>query len=297
MKRKLLLTLAVLLGIGATWGQESDNTYHPLVANNKQWNVMTSGCWFPPEPQTRLTRIYKISDEEIEIEGLVYKKIYATSKEDLTNWYYAGVIYETPDKKVYAKDAAFSYEDYPFYDFSLSEGDTFPVDPYIGLYLERLSDTTINGETRKKFTFQYLEYGNPVNGYKEIWVEGIGSELGLLDRGTRLYDCEYSELLCSFEDGIKVWDHPYSGNCFFSTDGTEETFSKERLYAYTNPTNNIVTIYGANIEYAHIYNMLGQCIETTRTNIINIQNLPNGIYYILVITKDKEKDFIKIVKK
>jgi hypothetical protein len=80
-------------------------------------------------------------------------------------------------------------------------------------------------------------------------------------------------------------------------DGTEETFSKERLYAYTNPTNNIVTIYGANIEYAHIYNMLGQCIETTRTNIINTQNLPNGIYYILVITKDKEKDFIKIVKK
>ena len=71
----------------------------------------------------------------------------------------------------------------------------------------------------------------------------------------------------------------------------------EALLVYPNPTNGTVTIGGLGVAEVKVYNVLGQLVKTVQgTNEINISNLKQGVYFVSIITENKERFIRKIVK-
>ncbi len=71
----------------------------------------------------------------------------------------------------------------------------------------------------------------------------------------------------------------------------------EALLVYPNPTNGTVTIGGLGVAEVKVYNVLGQLVNTVQgTNEINISNLKQGVYFVSIITENKERFIRKIVK-
>lgn len=71
----------------------------------------------------------------------------------------------------------------------------------------------------------------------------------------------------------------------------------EAILVYPNPTNGTVTIGGLGVAEVKVYNVLGQLVKTVRgTNEINISNLKQGVYFVSIITENKERFIRKIVK-
>ena len=53
---KFIAMIALMMGVMTMKAQE----YHPIVEDGKQWNVLFSYPWSPPDPPHRYTDIYKI---------------------------------------------------------------------------------------------------------------------------------------------------------------------------------------------------------------------------------------------
>ena len=71
----------------------------------------------------------------------------------------------------------------------------------------------------------------------------------------------------------------------------------EAILVYPNPTNGTVTIGGLGVTEVKVYNVLGQLVKTVQgTNEINISNLKQGVYFVSIITENKERFIRKIVK-
>lgn len=68
---------------------------------------------------------------------------------------------------------------------------------------------------------------------------------------------------------------------------------------FPNPSTNEVRInLGGNLELHHatIYNFLGQNIKTVTQTVIDVSELPSGIYLVEILT-NKGKAVKKLVKK
>ena len=71
----------------------------------------------------------------------------------------------------------------------------------------------------------------------------------------------------------------------------------EVILVYPNPTNGTVTIGGLGVAEVKVYNVLGQLVKTVQgTNEINISNLKQGVYFVSIITENKERFIRKIIK-
>ncbi|MBQ1759893.1 MAG: hypothetical protein IIZ94_09455, partial [Prevotella sp.] len=154
--------------------------YYPIVEDGKQWNVLFSYPWNPPEPQHKYTDIYKIEGDTL-VDGVSYKVMYTTRNEDLTGWSVCGVIRETEDRQVLYRRDGSSYDEI-LYDFSMEVGDTIIMNGS-GFYPDWMfvvetNEILINGEPRKQIVLEYSW------GDQEVWIEGIGSLYGIIDSGS-----------------------------------------------------------------------------------------------------------------
>lgn len=144
-----------------------------------------------------------------------------------------------------------------------------------------------DGTLRKKFVFN--------NGWgmdeNETWIEGVGSLAGVAHRfDPGLSGSFFSYLQCYFEDDNLVWT---DGECW---DDVEEVVV-ESVSLYPNPAKENVFIKGIEPAEVQVYNALGQLVKTVQgTNEINISNLKQGVYFVSIITENKERFIRKIVK-
>ncbi len=181
--------------------------YHPIVEDGKQWNVLFSYPWNPPEPQHKYTDIYKIEGDTL-VDGVSYKVMYTTRNEDLTGWSVCGVIRETEDRQVLYRRDGSSYDEI-LYDFSMEVGDTIIMNGS-GFYPDRMfvvetNEILINGEPRKQIVLEYSW------GDQEVWIEGIGSLYGIVDSGSLFLTGGSTNLLCYYEDGDLIWQNTTPG--------------------------------------------------------------------------------------
>ena len=66
---------------------------------------------------------------------------------------------------------------------------------------------------------------------------------------------------------------------------------------YPNPAKDFVRIEGTEAAEVQVYNALGLVVKTVQgTNEINISNLKQGVYFVSIITENKERFIRKIVK-
>jgi hypothetical protein len=173
------------------------------------------------------------------------------------------------------------------YDFTANVGDTLCFgEPGASFVLDSISIEQIGSVDRRKFWFglEYDGFGNPHT--KETWVEGIGSDFGLLWSGYYgVYDGWHC-LLCFHQYGELVWQNPEYNTCSYPYDAIEENKDSE-ISVYPNPVRDRVVIEGIEAVEIQVYNTLGQVVKTVRgTNEIPVADLPQGVYMLRVTDAD-----------
>ena len=243
---------------------DTPTPYHPIVEDGKQWNVLFSYPWNPPEPQHKYTDIYKIEGDTL-VDGLSYKVMYTTRNEDLTGWSVCGVIRETEDKQVlYRRDGA-SYDEI-LYDFSMEVGDTIIMSGS-GFYPDWMfvvetNEILIGGEPRKQIVLEYPW------GDREVWIEGIGSLYGIIDSGALFLMGGSTNLLCHYEHGDLIWQNTTPGydECYMvypTPPSPPQNFVEGWLEIPTGVTENLYGVACLNGLEVVAYGENGKILKTT----------------------------------
>ena len=263
--------------------------YDPLVGEGKQWNEVLT--YVPWPPIHRETHAYKMDGDTL-FEGTAYKKLFTTQDEQYNNWEFCGLIRDTYEGQVfyrkYRRDRSFETETM-LYDFSMQPGDSICYDESNCLLLLRKSDTILdNGSIRKRYDFQYKENGYLWEKY-ETWIEGIGSELGLLRPGSLYLVGGTHDLLCYYEDEDLVWQNPRFNSCYINTDGVEENEAESWVTVYPNPATTWVAVdytlpAGATKAQMRIVNALGMTVATydlqgkETQKVLDLRDMASGVY-------------------
>ncbi len=148
------------------------------------------------------------------------------------------------------------------------------------MVLDSISMVQIGDVDRRKFWFglEYDNLGRP--RAKETWVEGVGSDYGLLWSGYYGIPDGWHCLLCFHQYGELVWENPEYGTCTY--DAIEENKDSE-ISIYPNPVGDRVIIEGIEVAEVDVYNALGQRVRTVQsTNEINVSGLQEGVYLLFI---------------
>ena len=273
---KIYTLLAVLLMAGRVTMQAQE--YLPIAQKGYEWHTFETGIW-------QINNYVNWCSGDTLIEDVRYMKIMGTLNNGNPNLF---TVLKEEDGKVWERHLNTSVETL-LYDFTASVGDTLCFGhPGNCFVLDSISMVQIGGIDRRKFWFG-LEYdgsGNPRT--KETWVEGIGSDYGLLWSGYYgVYDGWHC-LLCFHQYGELVWQNPEYNTCSYPYDAVEENKDSE-IALYPNPVRDRVVIEGIEVAEVEVYNALGQIVKTFQgTNEISVADLPQGVY-LLRIADTEEK--------
>ena len=285
MKHLSFIAVIALMMMGGMTMKAQD--YHPIVEDGKQWNVLFTYPWSPPEPPHRYTDIYKIEGDTL-VDGVPYKVMYATRNEDLTGWNLWGFLRETEDGQVFSRRPSTS-DEHLLYDFSMQVGDTICMCDY-GFYeccmvVVEKGEILVNEEPRQQIVLEY-PFGN---GEQEVWIEGIGSLYGIINSGSLFLMGGSTDLLCYYEDGDLIWQNSYPSinSCYFvypsqhgdlvisPTTLTFESYYESQTIHLINQTDNPVTISDIDIQPDNnmliVYATFPQTLQPNQSTEIEVE--------------------------
>lgn len=280
--KKVIFIILLLLGVIGLKAQE----YYPLVEEGKQWNVLLTNTPWPPI--NRVTDAYKVEGDTV-VEGTAYKMLFTTRSEQYCNWEMWGLLRENNEGQVfkckYRQNHSFENETL-LYDFSIQPGDSICHYNSECLVLLYVLDTILCEDClpRKKYVFQYHAQGYPWDDTYETWIEGIGSELGLLHPGSQFLVGGTYDLLCYYEDDDLIWQNPNFNSCYIGTDGLDDNETKSSVFIYPIPAKEKVKIESINVTEVKVYNTVGQLVKIVQdSNEISVSDLSEGIYVLHII--------------
>ena len=245
-----LLTLLLMAGGVTMQAQE----YLPIAQKGNECHTFETGVW-------QINNYVNWCSGDTLIGNVRYMKIMGTVNDSYPIFY---TLLREEDGKVW-KRYSIAHPETLLYDFTASVGDTLRIGDFAEeMVLDSISMVQIGGVDRRKFWFglEYDGLGNP--RAKETWVEGIGSDYGLL------------------WSGYNTCTYPY--------DAVEENKDSE-IALYPNPVRDRVVIEGIEVAEVEVYNTLGQMVKTIQgTNEISVADLPQGVY-LLRIADAEGKDY------
>ncbi len=221
--------------------------YSKLLEYDKTWNIMHWTCGYGP--CSNHTYVYSIEKDSI-INDMVYHEIDGRLLRE-----------DTVEMKVYQWHDYFE-EDKLLYDFTLSKGDSVDIlERYDQLLVvDSVYEILFNDEPRKYIDFK------EVDGFDEFWIEGIGSNYGVLYPGfyLSLIDAGF-ELLCVFQGDSLIFQN--SGSCFISNVSVEKEIYNETKVVFTeNPFRlNLKGFNGPNI-ILQIFDIKGVMTDQIKFN-------------------------------
>ncbi len=263
MKTKIIL---FVLGIIAIYNTQAQ-TYHPFPDSN--------AIWVNAYKYYTTTYIYSyglIGDTVIDL--YQYNKLYRLHDSVLTinGAIYKGAIRES-GKKVYYRDLACTH-DIILYDFNKNANDTifsvystFEINQCLDstpiyIIISSIDSILINGSYRKVFHFE----DDPA-----IWIEGIGSTVGLLTPIDPGVTGNYKwDLVCFFQNDELLYHNPNFSSCYMSYSGINDfpNSGSIGIEIFPNPTKEIININlignGEQLKNIHIYNLLGQLVYNSK---------------------------------
>ena len=279
----LLMTRSV-----AVYAQE----YVPIIQEGNVWNTLdvTVGMY-----NTYYNNVNWFSGDTI-IDDVRYAKLMGITDGDAPHLF---SLLREDDGKVWER--LNNQREILLYDFTANVGDTLWcglwADEYHYNIVDSISIEHIGGVDRKKFWFG-LEYGWFGTAAAEIWIEGIGSDLGLLYSGSASICGAYYRTLCFHQNDELVWQNPNYDDCTF--DAVGENIGVKKVL-YPNPTRGTIRIEAENIRHVAIYNNLGEIIFETETSDntfeYNFGDKKSGLYIIKVRMSDGKEFTEKIVVK
>jgi hypothetical protein len=136
--------------------------------------------------------------------------------------------------------------------------------------------------------------GNP--DYHETWIEGLGSDKGIIYSGSALLVGGWVYLLCVHKDDDLIYINPNFDDCYIITNIHE--INRKSIQVYPNPVKNILTIINPNrIKFKSIsmIGLVGQKIQfDPKSSLLDISFLPAGLY-LLKLSFDNDEMILKIV--
>ena len=269
---RLYTLLALLLMAGGVTMQAQE--YLPIAQKGNEWHTFETGIW-------QINNYVNWCSGDTLIEDVQYMKIMGTVNDSYPIFY---TLLREEDGKVW-KRYSIAHPETLLYDFTASVGDTLRIGDFAEeMVLDSISMVQIGDVDRRKFWFglEYDNLGRP--RAKETWIEGIGSDYGLLWTGYFNVFDGWHCLLCFHQNGELVWENPEYGTCAY--DAIEENKDSE-ISIYPNPVRDRVIIEGIEVVEIQVYNTLGQVVKTVRgTNEINVAGLAEGVYMLRI--RDKE---------
>ena len=279
MKATRFYTLfALLLMAGGVTMQAQE--YLPIAQKGNEWHTLSTTLF-------GYSNYVNWCSGDTIIGDVRYMKIMGTLNDGYPHLF---TVLREEDGKVWKRHLNTS-EETLLYDFTASVGDTLCFgEPGASFVLDSISMVQIGDVNRRKFWIglEYDGLGNP--RAKETWVEGIGSDFGLLWSGYYgVYDGWHC-LLCFHQYGELVWQNPEYNTCTYPYDAVEENKDSE-IALYPNPVRDRVVIEGIEVAEVEVYNTLGQMVKTIQgTNEISVADLPQGVY-LLRIADAEGKDY------
>ena len=271
---KFYTLLALLLMAGGVTVQAQE--YLPIAQKGNEWHTFETGVW-------QINNYVNWCSGDTLIGNVRYMKIMGTVNDSYPIFY---TLLREEDGKVW-KRYSIAHPETLLYDFTASVGDTLCFGDFGACFvLDSISTEQIGGVDRRKFWFglEYDDLGRPRT--QETWVEGIGSDYGLLWSGYWRIPDGWHCLLCFHQYGELVWQNPEYNTCSYPNDAVEENKDSE-ISVYPNPVRDRVVIEGIEAVEIQVYNTLGQVVKTVRgTNEIPVADLPQGVYMLRVTDAD-----------
>lgn len=267
-----------------------DSKAQQLVELNNQWNIVANEGFSPNISSYSV----KIGEDTI-VDNKLYNKIYYSNDSLNTYWNFENnYLREDSTKKVFYKNGSSS--EIVLYDFNLEINDTFYISEFCVQIVNEIDTIELNnGELRKRIKLGILD--NP-NWGQEYWIEGIGSNFGLISHFALCVTDNAEGLLCFYSnDELLYPEAPIS--CFVT--GNEELII-DNIKIYPNPIKNYVIIEDQKsilINY-FLSDSMGRIIISG--DLINIKNrieigdLQNGYYNLILNTRDGDSYSTKIIK-
>ena len=238
----------------------------------------------------------KFSSDTV-INNLTYTKFLRAYDEYMTEWELQGFIRQDGNKFFFRNLIG---EEGLAYDFNSNVGDTLNINNPFGFYTFQAIVIEIDSlyiepanEYRKRIQLEFLEYS--YYGI-ESWIEGIGSNAGLIVSGCKMAQLTggptYS-LLCYFEDDELIYKNQYFDICYFPLVSVQEN-PEENLQISINP-NPVTTVSNLSIKSGKnknlpivIFNTTGEQVEKfiilSPVNIkINSEKYGRGLFFYSVI--------------
>ena len=265
---RIYTLLALLLMAGGVTMQAQE--YLPIAQKGNEWHTFETGIW-------QINNYVNWCSGDTLIGNVRYVKIMGTVNDSYPIFY---TLLREEDGKVW-KRYSIAHPETLLYDFTASVGDTLRIGDFAEeMVLDSISMVRIGDVDRRKLWFglEYDNLGRP--RAKETWVEGIGSDYGLLWTGYFNVFDGWHCLLCFHQNGELVWENPEYGTCTY--DAIEENKDSE-ISIYPNPVRDRVVIEGIEAVEIQVYNTLGQVVKTVRgTNEIPVADLPQGVYMLRI---------------
>lgn len=265
--------------------------YHPLLDSNSTWSVRFTVLFSP----IHSTAKYNLDGDSL-INGEVYQKlVYTTDSVGGTSSLYALLKEDTMSQRVYGIIPGDSI-DKLLYDFSLQKGDTVELNPFAsveyphtyfnGAYrvvIDSVDSVWIGNELRRRLIVSNIW----VDNHKEFWIEGIGSERGLLGAGTAgqdFSDGPYPTLLCFENDGVLLYQDSYHQSCFLEYTSVNDINFSSPIDIYPNPVKDHLTIeneFQGKVRYK-LVSVAGRLVKQglITENTLDLTNLESGMYFL-----------------
>ena len=285
---RLYTLLALLLMAGGATMQAQE--YVPMIQEGNEWHTLDAQVCGPQSKGGYNTLVHQIAGDTL-IEGVRYTKV-MESLNDVGTPTLAALLREE-DGKIW--DRYLNGSEMLLYDFTANVGDSLICGYGDYFVVDSISIEQIGGVDRKKFWFG-LEYDFIGEPYAmETWIEGIGSDLGLLFCGSYFFCGGYYRALCFHQNGELVWQNPEYNACLITDVG--EILDNE-LTAYPNPAYNLVRINGVEVAEVQVYNALGQMVKTVKdSNEISVAGLPEGIYVMRIMDDEGRSHTARVAVK
>lgn len=203
MKQTLIILTFLILGTNA-----NSQEYLPIINESNNWSVVSGGMGAIMKVCCVETNHYRFEGDTT-IQTIDYKKILSSTDSINQIWKTIGFIREDKvQKKVWLRDL--ENQEGLVYDFDLSLGEEITLyNPFFWeentYQVAKIDSILIQSQFRKTITLK-------IGGWEEKWIEGIGSEFGIINSNILGLAGGFSELLC-FSDNEIQYINPKFQTC------------------------------------------------------------------------------------
>ena len=202
--KKILLTITLLTVFSLLFAQN----YTPLIDSTKMWSGMHTSY-----PQGIQITCYTKFVGDTTINQLSYYKVWETTDTLLQNWELVGTIREdVANKSVYYRDL--DGNEGKIYDFDIGIGDTLVVENYYyysstcNFICVGVDSVFINNSHKNRYILDPFWMKEKSKSYYETWIEGIGSNFGVLASSFSQVIGNTWGFLCYYENEELIYDTP-----------------------------------------------------------------------------------------